>query len=371
MAIVAQKPRGSVRENELSGETPSLLRKSPSLPLAREAEERTQRVSHTNQAPLKKPTKPKKNVPPAPASTGANTKTFSPPPAQPLIRTVQGNTVSWTTQTPFTISTDSDGKHIRFSHCPGLVFPSMQYAFDYFHVQAKLHNQRASQARQQQWLQAAEQDIQVAQRHLQAEQQGYTAERLGLGAGQLANFPLCSFEPVWQFNTPIRPNDAQSVASLPTPPSHSVSDSHATEANSLHSSASSPPESPPQNLFAEPTPHAQDILAQSRFKLPVRGLDPWFFQPPATKEDHCMQSLWPTPHADQATTLSNSHRQSSTWGSVLPQTLTNEVEVSDQPLSLNESHPLPASYAHTVFPQTLYRKDRNVLGVPLSAGIDE
>ncbi|KAF6222070.1 hypothetical protein HO133_001156 [Letharia lupina] len=392
LAIVAQRFGGIVHENESSGEKPSSLRTLPSLRRGREAEERARRSSgaqYTTQVPLIQSvpkTWPQGSIPPIPASTSMNVNTFSRPPVQPLIRSEQGKTVSWSTKAPFTMSIDSGRKQIRFSHCPALTFPSMQYAYDYFHVQEKLHNQCAIQNGRPQRLQAA-------QRPLRAEQQGYLAEHLGLRAGQLANFAaqqaclaesLCPFEPVWQFDTPLKPIDAQDVLNLPTPPSHSVFDSQhqlATEpfAQSLwkesvpvHSSSGSPPpESPPQTLFAESTPHAREIQARPRLRLPVKGLQSWPFRSQVTNDNPFLQSSSIQP-ADQAMTLPGSYHQPSTCiGTVLPRTLTNEVDISDQPPTFHGLYHSPFSYADTVLPQTLNRKDRRVLGVSSSAGVDE
>lgn len=382
---------------------PKMQRNCPRERMARDAEERAQRssgVHYTSQAPLVQPisrTGPDKNIPPIPASTSINMNRFSKPPAQSLIRTASGKTVSWSTKAPFTMSIDSDGRHIRFSHCPGLTFPSMQYAFDYFHVQAKLHDQRVIEAARQQQLQrlrAAQHGFQVAQKRLQAEQQGYLAEHLGFQAGQLADFAaqqaflaeaLCPFKPVWQLDTPLKPIDTQTITNLRTPPCQAVSGSpyqHATEPSTGNqwreqdpvptSSRSSPPEYPPQTLFAESTPHAQEIQARPQLRIPVKGLSSWSFHSKMAKDDTFPQSFPSIQVSDQETTLPGSrHRRSACIDTVFPQPLTNEVETSDQPAILRSWHPLPSSYADTVLPQTLNKKDRRVLGVSLSAGINE
>ncbi len=312
-------------------------------------------------------------------------------PVQPLIRTEQGKTVSWSTKDSFVINNDINGQtHIRFSHCPELAFPSMQYAFDYFHVQGKLHDQRLIQLDRQQRLQAAQRDLQVAQRYRQVEQQGYRVSQLDSQAGRLADSAtqhvclagkLSSVEPVWQFDPPLKPVDAQCIVKLPTPPSSSVSDSqyqHATESFTQYqsrepdpaysSSESSAAESPPQTLFAESTPHAQEVQARPRVRLPAKGLQSWPFQSPVAKDNPFLRSLSSTQLADGAMTLPRSHYQPSTCiGTILPPISTNTVDTSDRPLI----SPLPSSYADIALPQTLNRKDRRILGVSLSAGIDE
>ena len=291
------------------------------------------------------------------------------------------------------MSVDSDGRHIRFSHCPGLSFPSMQYAFDYFHVQAKNHEQRVAH---QEWLQrveAALRAFQVAQRRLLAEQ-GYPAEHWGFQAGQLADSAaqqacvakaLCAFEPVRHLETPLKQIDAQFIAKIPMPPSHTALEfryQHAAEPVRWNqwrkqdsvpaSSRSSPSEYPPQTLFAESTPHAREIQARPRLKLPAKGLPPWSVRSKVTKGDFPLQSIPSTQVPDQAMTQLGSHHPPSTCtNTVLPQSVKVEVDTNDQPAMLHSWHPLPSSYADTVLPQTLNKKDRRVLGVSLSAGVSE
>lgn len=316
-------------------------------------------------------------------------------PVQPLTRTERGNTVSWSTKAPFTMSVDSDGRNIRFSHCPGLTFQSLQQAFDYFQVQAKLHDQRSIQPSQQQRLQrlqAAQHGLQVAQRCLHAEQQSYLAKNLSLRAGQLAEFAAqqaCSakalrpFEPVWQFDPPLKPTGAQPIVNLATLPIRSVSDSQCQpaaeplienqweEPDPVHSSSMSlPPGAPPQTLFAESTPHAQEIQARPRVRLPEKESQSWPFQSKVTNDDPFLHSLSPQ-FAKKAVSLFVSCDQPSNYmGTVLPQTFPNEVDVSDQSPNSHGSYALPP-YADTVLPETLNKKDRRVLGVSSSAGNDE
>ena len=381
MAIVAQKSRGNVRERELSGEASSLLRTSPSLPLGREAEERAQSSSgghysctypgHLVQSVSS--ARPRKDIPSIPTSTSTQVKTSSERPAQPLIRTDQG---FWSTKEPFMMSIDDDDddgrKHIRFSHCPELTFPSMQYAFDYFHVQGKLYDQRIREQRRlkrvaRQWFQASPSQV---------EQQ---LEHLALQAGQLAEalYPSVS---VWPCGTSLKPVDVQYDIKLSIKPSHGASDSQynaaepfnqnqCKEPDSIYSSSRlSPPESPPQTLFAESTLHAQEIQAWPRVTLPVKGLQSWPFQSRETKDNLFLQPSSSTQLAEEALTLPGSYNQPSSYTStVLPQTLINEVDIYDQP----PSYPMPSSYVDTALPQTLNKKDRRILGVSSTAGIDE
>lgn len=298
------------------------------------------------------------------------------------------------------MSINCDGSCVQFSfsHCPELSFPSLQSAFDYFNVQAKLHDQRVVQqqrATQQQRLkriQAAQDSVQVAQRHLQAEQQSYLAEDLSLRAGQLADFAgqqACSAkalypsEPVWQFDPPLKPVGVQPIVNLPKLPNHSVSDSHRQPANKplidyeteepapVHSSSiSSPLEPPPQTLFAESTPHAEELQAQPYVRLPVKESHSWPFQSQVTDKNPFLNSF-PPHSAEQAVSLPSSSHQSSTCiDNLLPQTLTNEVDISNQPPDPHGLYSL-LPYEDTVLPQTLNKKDRRVLGVSLSASNDE
>lgn len=350
---------------------------------------------YNSQAPLVQPaprTEPNNNVLPIPSSTSVNVNKFSIPHVQPLIRTEQGNTVSWSTKSPFTMSINNDGRDIRFSHCPGLTFQSLQYAFDYFQVQAKLYDQRVIHQQRLQRLQAAQLGLQVAQRRLQAEQQSYLVEDLSLRAGQLADFATqqaCSakalnpFEPVWQFDSPLKPTGVQPIVNLPKLPSHSVSDSQCRPANEplsegeweepdpvQSSSMSSPLEPPPQTLFAESTPHAQEIQAQPRVRLPVKGSRSWPFQSQGTNDDSFLHSS-SLQSAEQVVSIPSLSHQSSTCIDIAtPKFLTNEVDTSNQPPNSPGPYSLPP-YANTVLPETLNRKDRRFLGVSLSASNDE
>lgn len=324
---------------------------------------------------------------------------FSPPPVQPLRRIEHGNTISYSTKLPFTMSINGDGRCIRFSHCPGLTFPSLQSAFDYFNVQAKLHDQRviqqqrAIQQQRLQVLQAAQDSIQMAQRKLQAEQQSYPAEDLSLRAGQLADLAaqqacsakaLYSLDPVWQFDPPLKPVGVQPIVNLPMLPSHSELDSQCQPVNKplidyeweepdpVHSSSiSSPLEAPPQTLFAESTPHAQELQEQPRVRFPATEPQSWPFQSQLANKNHPFLRSIPPQFAEQAVSLPTSSNQSSTCvDAVLPQNLTNEVDISNQPPDPHGLYSL-LPYTDTVLPETLNKKDRRVLGVSLSASNDE
>ena len=364
-------------------------------------------------------------VPHIPTSTGKIKNILSTPPAQPLIRTDNGNSVSYAIKVPFTMSMDRDGRHIRFSHCPKLRFPSMQYAFDYFHVQERRYNERVNQDMWQQYsqagqqslgsqqnLQATQQDaqpthqsqavqqveaaqpsIKVAHTHLPMDQRDHLGY-LSLRAEQLAEYAaqqacianaLSTCGPARHHKIPRKPDDGLSLVKIPTPPRSSGSDSwyqHAAEPSTRNlwkerdpfhpTSGSSPPKSPQQTLFAESTPHAREIQAQPRLILPVQGLQTWPYQSKATEDDSFLQSSSLRKSADQSMMLTDSLDPSLTYAdTVLSQNIADQVNFSVQPKKIDKLNPLPSSYADTVLPQTLNKKDRRVLGVPISAGIDE
>ena len=313
---------------------------------------------------------------------------------------------------------DSDGRHFRFSHCPRLRFPSMQYAFDYFHVQERLYDQRANQGKWQQHPQAGQQSLSF-QQNLPATQQSQALQQvqaaqpsimaaqmllpmdqrdylgcLSLRAEQLAEYAaqqaclanaLSTCGPARHLTTPCKPNDDLSLVEIPTPPRSSEWDSryqNATETSTQNlwkergpvhpMSGSSPPKLPPQTLFAESTPHAQEIQAPPRLILPVQELQSWSCQPKATEDDSFLQSSSLRQHADQSMMLTDSFDPSLTCAdTVLTKNPANEVNVAVQPTNIDIPHRLPSSYANTVLPQTLNKKDRRVLGVPISAGIEE
>lgn len=350
-----------------------------------------------SQAPSVQPaprTEFRDDTPPISPRTSANVGKSSTPLVQPLIRTEHGNTVSWSTKSPFTMSVnkDKDGRDFRFSHCPWLSFQSLQHAFDYFQVQTKLYDQRVIHQQRLQRLQAAQLGFQVAQRRLQAEQRSYLVEDLSLRAGQLADFATqqaCSakalnpFEPVRQLDPPFKPIGVQPIANIPKPPSRSASDSQCQLANELlgegeweepdpvHSSSmSSPLDPPPQTLFAESTPHAQEIQTQPRVRLPVKGSQIWPFQSQVTKTDPFLHFISAKSAVQAVSNPSVSHHLSTCIDTALPQILSKEVDISKQPPISLRSCSLPP-YADTVLPETLNKKDRRFLGVSSSASNDE
>ena len=241
------------------------------------------------------------------------------------------------------MSWDSDGRHIRFSHCPKLSFPSLQYAFDYFHVQEKLHNQRVIQDNWQQHFQAGQQSfdpqqslqstqqdvqatqqsqavqqVQAAQMHLAIDQrnhlkyQSLQAEQLAENAAQrvyIAN-ALSTCGQARRHDVPLKPNDGLSLVEIPTLPR-----SNGSESQYQH------------------------------------GIEP------------SIQTLWER----DSVHLTGSMGRGWSWTSQAC-----AVDSAERvPGSDSGTNPLPCSYANTVLPQTLYKKDRRVLGVPVSAGIDE
>lgn len=271
------------------------------------------------------------------------------------------------------MSIDGSGKSIRFSHCPALTFSSMQHAFEYFEAQARLQQRNAIQSERQQHRPAARQDS-------QAEQLGLRAGQLALLAGQQALLAKAieTCEPAWQLDVPSKPPGPKPVASLPSPPYLAVWGSHcgpgtellpqnAWEAReqSQCSSASSPPETPPQTLFAQSTPHAQKIQARPRVRLPLQELQSWRFQPQARKAFPVQKSLQSANQAQAPSGLNNFPDSS------YPPTLARNEEISDQAETFYGSHSLPSSYSATALPQTLAKKDRRILGVSLTADIDE
>ena len=264
---------------------------------------------------------------------------------------------------------DQFGKHIQFSQYPGLTFSSMEVAFDYFEAHAKLQKQRAIQAN----------------------------ARLVDCAAQRRPKVLDPCEPVWQFDTSLKPANVRPVVRLPTPSLRQGGYCFESAAESIlqeplkapdpvyPSSRSSPPETPPHTLFAESTPHARNIQAQIPVKLPAEGLHSW---PPLESPAEELQSstvrsqamngfvLQPFPPSpevpDQANTLVENHTAphydhnfltpspSSTYDGILAQ---SQISYG--------SYPLASSYSATALPQTLAQKDMRVLGVPLTADIDE
>lgn len=298
---------------------------------------------------------------------------------QPISRIIRGNNISYSVNGSFTMSMDGSGKSIRFSHCPALTFSSMQHAFEYFEAQARLREQSAIQSGRQQRRPAAQQG-------LQAEQLGLRAGQLALLAGQQALLAeaLDTCEPIWQFDAPLKPPSKKPVIRQPylgirgphcAPGAELVPQNTWEAPVPIHSlSRSSPPEPPPQTLFAQSTPHAQEIQAQPQVRLPHKGLSSWPFESPATKGSPLQQSMQSSNEA-QATSGLNvcpTYPDSS-----FPSFLARDDESSDQPDTYYGSHSLPSPpppppYSDTAaLPQTLAKKDRRVLGVSLTADINE
>ena len=273
------------------------------------------------------------------------------------------------------MSIDGSGKSIRFSHCPALTFSSMQHAFEYFEAQARLQERNT--------IQSGWQQRRPATQHVsQAEQLGLRAGQLALLAGQLAE-ALDTGEPAWQLDAPSKPPGPKPVARLPSPPSYlGVWGSHCgpgaellpqnaweTREQIQPLSGSSPSEPPPQTLFAQSTPHAQEIQAQPRARLPLKELPSWSFQCQATKASPVQESLQ---FSNQAQAPSRLNTFPPTYPDCsYPPGLARNEQTSDQPKTLYRSHSLPPSYSDTALPQTLAKKDRRFLGVSLTADIDE
>ena len=254
---------------------------------------------------------------------------------------------------------DQFGKHIRFSQHPGLTFSSMEAAFNYFEAHAKLQKQRAIQANA---------------------------------------LPVdCVTQQMWQFDTSLEPANVRPVVRLPTPCLRQGGPYFEAAAESISQeplrapdpeyplSLSSLPEAPPHTLFAESTPHARNLQAQTRVKLSAEGLQSW--SPvelpaqelqPLTIHSQAMngfdlQSFLPSPEIpDQANTLVESHSASRYDHDFLtPSPSSRDDGILAQPRSSPGSYPLASSYSGTVLPQTLAQKDMRVLGVPLTADVDE
>ena len=265
---------------------------------------------------------------------------------------------------------DQFGQHIRFSQCPGLTFPSMEAAFGFFESYAKLQKARAM-----------------------------TNALLVERAAQKARHPrvLELREQMWQFDPSLEPANVRPAVCLPTPRLRQGGPWFELAAESIKqeplrapdpvypSSRSSPLETPPQTLFAESTPHARDIQARIPVTLPAEGLQRW---PPvelpakelqsSTVHPQAMngfdlQPFLPSPEVPvQANTPAESHTASHTDHSLLtPSSSSTDDSILAQPQSSYTSYPIALSYSATILPQTLAHKDMRVLGVPLTADIDE
>ncbi|CAD6590004.1 MAG: hypothetical protein ASARMPRED_004514 [Alectoria sarmentosa] len=255
----------------------------------------------------------------------------------------------------------------------------MHHAFEYFEAQAKLQEQDT--------IRSGRQQRQAAQQVFQAEQLGLQAGQLALFAGQQALLAeaLDTCEPVWQLDAPRKPLSAKSVVCLPTypyigiwspqrGPGAELVPQSTWEAPELtySSSRSSPPEPPPQTLFVQSTPHAQDIQDQPRVRLPLQDTQIWPFQSQGTKCSTLQQSYPSLQSPNRAQTLSELDNLSPTYPDPsFPSSPTRDDKTPDQPETFSGSYALPSSYSDTALPQTLAKKDRRILGVSSAAGIDE
>lgn len=335
------------------------------------------------------------SIPHIPTSRGKIENILPTPPAQPLIRTDNGISVSYAIKVPFTMSRDGNGRHIRFSHCPKLRFPSMQYAFDYFHVQQRLYDQRVNQDKWQQHSQAGQQNLdsqqslRLTQQDVQATQQSQAVQQVhaaqpSIRAAQM-HLPTdqqnhLEYLASARHNVPLKPNNGLFSVGIPTPPRSGGPESQYQHV--IEPSVQNPWE---ERGPAYATGHmrrgwswisrACGVHSSERARVrdsgnddaDVQGLQSWPLPPRATEGDSLLQSSSPKQPADQSMMLTDSYDPSLTYADTAPlQNLGNEVNISVQ-----STNPLPSSYANTVLPQTLNKKDRRVLGVPISAGVDE
>lgn len=254
------------------------------------------------------------------------------------------------------MSVDQSGRQIQFPQYPGRTFSSMEEAFHYFETHAKLQKQITIQANRQ----------------------------LADYAVQQAHPPraLDSYDEVWRFDTSLQPANVKPVVCLPTtfsklrsPQLHSaaepVSQATSKAPDPVYSSSpSSPPEVPPQTLFAESTPHARDVQAQPRVRLPADEL-PWRIDIQPTNGSTLHQPPPSSSATNQASALIEKHLAPHTYHDICSKSSSNDDKILAQPQSSYRSCPLPSAYSATALPQTLAKKDRRVLGVPLTADIDE
>ena len=258
------------------------------------------------------------------------------------------------------MSIDQLGQRIQFPQYPGLTFSSMESAFNYFEAYANLQQQRAIKANGQLAGQRAAQQLRRP-------------------------VPLDRCERIWQFDASLEPTNLKPVVRLPTrsypgirdPPfdsaAETVSQDTCKALDPVQSmSRSSPPEIPPQTLFAESTPHARYIQAQPRVELPIKELQSSPFHSQATNDSSVQQPLPSLPPSYPAKTLFEDDTAPHVYHSLCsPSSPSKDDEILAQPQSSHGSYPLPSSYSATVLPQTLAKKDMRVLGVPLTADIDE
>ena len=282
-----------------------------------------------------------------------------------ISKTIHGDMTSYVVKGECSMSIDQLGQRIQFSQYPGLTFSSMESAFNYFEAHAKLQQQRAIKAN------------------------GQLAGQCNQSATQQARRPVAldPCERIWQFDASLEPTNLKPVVRLPTrshpgirdPPSESAAETVSQDTwkalDPVHSmSRSSPPEIPPQTLFAESTPHARYIQAQPkpRVKLPMKELQSSPFHSQPTNDSSVQQPLPSLPQSYPAKTLFEDDTAPHAYHSLCsPSYPSKDDEILAQPQSSYGSCPLPSSYSATVLPQTLAKKDMRVLGVPLTADIDE
>lgn len=233
----------------------------------------------------------------------------------------------------------------------------MESAFYYFEMRAKLQKQGVIQANGQ----LIDHAVQRA-RPLRA---------------------LDSCDEVWRFDASLKPANLKPMVRLPRPYSRlrslqlhaaaePVSQARLKAPEPVYpSSPSSLLEVPPQTLFAESTPHARDIQAQPRVRLPADGLNPWRVDIQATNGSTLQQNPPFSPTTNQANALIEKQLAPYTYHDTISTSSSDDDEILAQPQSSHGSCPIPSAYSATALPQTLAKKDLRVLGVPLTAGIDE
>lgn len=247
---------------------------------------------------------------------------------------------------------DGSRRQIQFPQCPELTFSSMHSAFNYFEAQANLQKLRTFQV--------------AEQRANHAVQQSRLARTV---------------EPRI---APLEPAKAKPLVSLPTLipeirgpefelAAESASQDTRKASNPVQpSSQSSPPEIPPQTLFDESTPHAQDVEARSRVRLPTKQLQSLPSRSRVMNRFHLRQPLpWLPPPNPVAASVEEDTAPRTYPDILLPSYTPRQNVTPDQPQSLHDSSDPLSSYSDTVLPRTLAKKDRRVLGVPVTAGIDE
>lgn len=275
-----------------------------------------------------------------------------------ILKTTIGGNTSYvmTGVNNMNMTTDQFGTRIEFPQCPGLVFPSMGIAFDYFEAHKKL---RAIAAAGQLADYAAQQ-----------------ARRAG------APSPCGR---TWQLKSSLEQANVRPVVHIPKHAyigpqrSHLESTAEPVSRDTYKASTviplsqSSPPQTPPQTLFAESTPHVQEIQAKARIRLSAKGLQSWPFEPQATNGSKRQQPLPSPPGSNQARTLPEDHNSPNTYHDDISSlsSYTSDNEILAQPQSSYSSCSLPSAYSTTALPKTLAKKDKRVLGVSSTAGIDE